>query len=297
MSTPNEVGEFLRTRRARITPEQAGVPLWGGQRRVAGLRREEVAQLAGVSTDYYARLERGNLQGVSESVIEAIARALHLDDAERGHLHDLAATANATANATARTRRPRRPAGVRAGILRTVESMTEAPAFVMNRRRDILAANPLGQALYSEMYTDPSRPINTARFAFLSPAARRFFIDWPRTADDTVANLRTDAGANPLDKDLTDLIGELVTRSDEFRTRWASHNVRYHHTGTKGIRHPVVGELRLGFEVMQLPADDGLSMVVYNAVPGSPEADGLKLLASWAADTTSPTPSEVDASA
>ena len=280
MSASNEVGEFLSTRRARITPEQAGVQLWGGQRRVAGLRREEVAQLAGVSTDYYARLERGNLQGVSDAVLESLARALQLDEPERAHLHDLAAAANVTP----RARRPKRAATVRPGILRTVEAMTDAPAFVMNRRRDIVATNPLGRALYSELYADSTRPVNTARFAFLSPAARRFFIDWDRTADDTVANLRTDAGANPFDRDLTDLIGELVTRSDEFRIRWAAHNVRYHHTGVKAIRHPIVGELRLGFEVMRLPADEGLSMIVYNAEPGTPEADGLQLLASWAAD-------------
>lgn len=280
MSASNEVGDFLSTRRARITPDRAGVQLWGGQRRVPGLRREEVAQLAGVSTDYYARLERGNLQGVSEAVLESLARALQLDEPERAHLHDLAAAANLAP----RARRPKRTATVRPGIVRTVESMVDAPAFVMNRRRDIVAANPLGRALYSEMYAEKPRPVNTARFAFLSPAARRFFIDWDRTADDTVANLRTDAGANPFDRDLTDLIGELVTRSDDFRVRWAAHDVRYHHTGVKAIRHPVVGELRLGFEVMRLPADEGLSMVVYNAEPGTPEADGLRLLASWAAD-------------
>ena len=280
MSTRDEVNEFLSSRRAKISPEQAGVQLWGGRRRVSGLRREEVAQLAGVSTDYYARLERGNLQGVSESVLDSLARALQLDEPERGHLFDLARTANEGV----RVKRKPVQTTVRAGLRRTIESMVDSPAFVMNRRRDILAENDLGRALFSELYADSARPVNTARFAFLSPRATRFFVDWERTASDTVANLRTDAGRNPFDKDLTDLIGELVTRSDEFRVRWASHDVRYHHTGTKSLRHPVVGELTLGFEVMELPADPGLSLIAYNAEPGSAAADSLRLLTSWAAE-------------
>lgn len=285
-----EVRAFLSSRRARLTPIQAGVPLYGGQRRVKGLRREEVAQLAGVSSDYYARLERGDLAGASEAVLDAVARALQLDDPERSHLFDLARAAGTGSTPAARARRsPRRPAsqGVRAGLLSTVAAISDGPAFVVNGHRDVLAANRLGQALYSAVYTSPTRapgsPANTARFAFLDPAARTFFLDWNRAADDTVANLRTDAGRDPYDKDLTDLIGELATRSEDFRLRWASHDVRYHHTGTKGIHHHVVGDLVLSFEVMTLPADPGLAMVVYSAEPGSPTADGLRVLASWAA--------------
>ena len=278
-----EMSAFLSARRARLSPAQAGVPLYGGQRRVAGLRREEVAQLAGVSTEYYARLERGNLTGVSGEVLDAVARALQLDEPERTHLFDLARSVSTpTAAARARRRASRRPS-VRASLVHTLDAITDAPAFVVSRRRDVLAANRLGRALYSELYADPVRPVNTARFAFLDPRARQFFLDWERTADDTVANLRTDAGRNPYDRALSDLIGELATRSEAFSLRWASTNVRYHHTGTKGIHHPVVGDLALSFEVMDLPADPELSLIIYNAESGTPAADALRLLASWAA--------------
>ncbi|MEJ5945754.1 helix-turn-helix transcriptional regulator [Pseudokineococcus basanitobsidens] len=280
----SQVSAFLSTRRARLTPQQAGVPLYGGQRRVAGLRREEVAQLAGVSTDYYARLERGNLAGASEEVLDALARALQLDDAERGHLHDLARTSDVPGSAARRRRTPR-AATVRPGLVRTLDAITDAPAFVVTLRRDVLAANRLGRALYAPMYESSARPVNTARFAFLDPRARDFFLDWHRTADDTVANLRTDAGRNPHDRALTDLIGELATRSEDFATRWASHDVRYHHTGTKGIHHPVVGDLVLSYEVMVLPADPDQSLITYTAEPATPAADGLRLLATWAATT------------
>jgi transcriptional regulator with XRE-family HTH domain len=275
----NEIRQFLASRRARITPQQAGLPAFGGNRRVAGLRREEVALLAGVSVDYYTRLERGNLGGVSESVLDALAGALQLDEAERGHLFDLARAANITA------RPRRRPAQqrVRPGVRRILDAMTDAPADVRNGRRDILATNRLGYALYSEMYVDPVRPANVARFVFLSPRAHVFFPDWERAANDLVANLRTEAGRNPYDRGLSDLVGELSMRSDDFRTRWAAHNVRYHHTGRKDLHHPVVGDLELTYEVMDLPADPGLSLVVYSAEPGSTSQDGLRLLASWAA--------------
>jgi transcriptional regulator with XRE-family HTH domain len=275
----NEIRQFLTSRRARITPEQAGLPAYGGNRRVAGLRREEVALLAGVSVDYYTGLERGNLGGVSESVLEALAQALQLDEAERGHLFDLARAAITTA------RPRRRPAQqrVRPGVQRILDTMTDAPADVRNGRGDILAANRLGYALYSEIFVDPVRPANVARFVFLSPRAREFFPDWEGTANDVVANLRTEAGRNPHDRALQDLVGELSTRSQEFRSRWAAHNVRYHHTGRKRLHHPVVGDLELTYEVLALPADAGLSLVVYSAEPGSASQDGLRLLASWAA--------------
>jgi transcriptional regulator with XRE-family HTH domain len=275
----NEIRQFLASRRARITPEQAGLPAYGGNRRVAGLRREEVALLAGVSVDYYTRLERGNLGGVSEGVLDALARALQLDEAERGHLIDLARAANTTI--PARSRRSTRER-VRPGVQRILDAM-DAPADVRNGRRDILAANRLGYALYSELYLDPVRPVNVARFLFLSPRAQDFFPDWEGAANDIVANLRTEAGRNPYDQGLQDLVGELSTRSQEFRTRWAAHNVRQHQTGRKRLHHPVVGDLELTYEVLALPADPGLSLVVYTAEPGSTSQDGLRLLASWAA--------------
>jgi transcriptional regulator with XRE-family HTH domain len=275
----NEIRQFLTSRRARITPEQAGLPVYGANRRVPGLRREEVALLAGVSVDYYTRLERGNLGGVSEAVLDALAQALQLDEAERGHLFDLARTANTTA------RPRRRPAQhrVRPGVQRILDAITDAPADLRNGRRDILAANRLGYALYSELFIDPVRPANMARFVFLSPRAREFFVDWEGAANDLVANLRAEAGRNPYDRGLQDLVGELSTRSEAFRTRWAAHNVRQHQTGRKQLHHPVVGDLELTYEVLALPADPGLSLVVYGAEPGSASQDGLKLLASWAA--------------
>jgi transcriptional regulator with XRE-family HTH domain len=274
----NEIRQFLTSRRAKITPEQAGLPTYGGNRRVAGLRREEVALLAGVSVDYYTRLERGNLGGVSEGVLDALARALQLDEAERGRLFDLARAATTTA----RPRRRPTPQRVRPGIQRILDAM-DAPADLRNGRRDILAANRLGSALYSELYIDPVRPANVARFVFLSPRAREFFPDWEGAANDLVANLRTEAGRNPHDRGLQDLVGELSTRSQEFRVRWAAHHVRQHQTGRKRLHHPVVGNLELTYEVLALPADPGLSLVVYSAEPGSASQDGLKLLASWAA--------------
>lgn len=271
--------DFLATRRARITPQQAGLPDFGGTRRVAGLRRAEVAMLAGVSPDYYTRLERGNLSGVSDSVLDAIARALQLDDAERSHLRDLARAANSSP----RTRRRPGKQQVRPGVRSLLDAMTDAPAFVRNGRLDILAVNPLGQALYSPAFAHLVRPVNLARFCFLAAEADGFYPDWDHAADTTVNLLRTEAGRDPYDKDLTDLVGELATRSDEFRTRWAEHNVRLHHTGVKRFQHPVVGRLDLAFEAMPLPADPGLTLTAYSAEAGTPAHDGLRLLAAWAA--------------
>jgi transcriptional regulator with XRE-family HTH domain len=273
-----EIRQFLSSRRARITPERAGLATYGSNRRVAGLRREEVALLAGVSVDYYTRLERGNLGGVSEAVLDALARALQLDEAERGHLFDLARAATTSA----RPRRRPAPQRVRPGVQRILDAM-DVPADVRNGRGDILATNRLGSALYSELYLDPVRPANVARFLFLSPRAQVFFPDWESTANDLVASLRTAAGRNPHDRGLQDLVGELSTRSQEFRVRWAAHNVRRHQTGRNRLHHPAVGDLELTYEVLALPADPGLSLVVYGAEPGSASQDGLQLLASWAA--------------
>jgi transcriptional regulator with XRE-family HTH domain len=274
----NEIREFLASRRARLSPEQAGLPAYGGNRRVPGLRREEVAMLAGVSVDYYTRLERGNLRGASEGVLDALARALQLDEAERAHLFDLARAANTTQG----TRRRPAPQRVRPGVQRMLDAMTGAPAWVRNGRMDFLAGNRLGYALYSEMFTDPVRPANNARFVFLNPRSMEFFVDWERAANDIVAILRAEAGRNPYDRALTDLIGELSTRSETFRTRWAAHDVRFHRTGRKQLHHPVVGDLDLSFEAMELPGED-LTVLAYTAEPGSPSQDSLNLLASWAA--------------
>jgi transcriptional regulator with XRE-family HTH domain len=241
MSNASEVREFLTTRRAKITPQRAGLPLYGRQRRVSGLRREEVALLAGISVEYYTRLERGNARGVSDEVLEAVSRALQLDEAEHAHLLDLARTANAE-RLRRRTSTHQR---IRPSIQRIFDAMSEIPAFVQNGRLDILYANELAAALYSDMLQDPIRPPNSARFLFLDPRARTFYVDWDSVARDIVATLRGTAGRNPYDRALSDLIGLLSTRSEEFRVRWASHDVRFHRSGTKRLQHPLVGDLTL----------------------------------------------------
>jgi transcriptional regulator with XRE-family HTH domain len=273
----SDISQFLTSRRAKVTPEQAGLPSYG-KRRVPGLRREEVASLAGLSVDYYMRLERGNLAGVSDMVLDSLAAALRLDDAERAHLFDLAKAANPAA--PKRTKPIKRR--VRPVIQQIVDSMT-SPALVRNAHADYLTANTLGRALYAPMFESPEQPPNSARFTFLDPAAVDFYPDWDRVATELVAHLRSEAGRNPHDKGLSDLVGELATRSDEFRVRWAAHNVRFHRTGTKRLHHPVVGDLDLTYETMALHADDGMTMSVYTAEPGSPSAQALDLLASWSA--------------
>ena len=279
MDTKKEIREFLTSRRARITPEQVGLASFGG-RRVPGLRREEVAVLAGVSVPYYTRLERGDMNGVSESVLEALARALELDDAERAHLFDLARAAQPT---VARPRRRQAKQRVRPEVEWTLNAITGAAAFVGNQRLDILAANQLGRALFSELYTTPGRPVNSARFVFLDSRAEAFYGDWERVASECVAILRWAAGRDPYDRDLSDLVGELATLSEAFRTRWAAHDVRFHNTGVKYFRHPVVGELSLSFNRLDLPADHGLTIFTYAAEPGSRSDEALKLLGSWEA--------------
>ncbi|GAB3837912.1 helix-turn-helix transcriptional regulator [Dactylosporangium cerinum] len=278
MDNRAEVKAFLSSRRARLTPEQAGLAGWSRNRRVPGLRRGEVADLAGVSVEYYAHLERGDLAGVSDSVLDALARALQLDEAEHQHLADLARTAGPAP----RTRRKPPAPQVRPSVARVLELMTDIPAWVGNGRGDVLAANALAEALYAPMFDEPARPANHARFIFLSPQARTFWRDWDRIASDTVAMLRTEAGRDPYDKALTDLVGELSTRSEDFRTRWAAHDVRLHRTGTKQFRHPAVGDLDLQFETMLLTADAGLAMTVFSAPAGTAADDALRLLASWA---------------
>ena len=280
MDNRAEVRQFLSTRRGRLTPEQAGLEPYGGRRRVPGLRREEVARLAGVSVDYYTRLERGNLSGVSDSVLDAIARALELDRAEHDHLYDLARAANSSgrkrAAAPAATR-------VRPELQYLLDTIAGAPAFIGNNRMDIVAANTLGYALYSDMYRGPARPANHSRFIFLDPRAHNFYTDWERAAHTNVAILRREAGRNPHDKGIAELVGELSMRSEDFRTLWAAHNVRRHYAGTKIFRHPVVGLLEVNYQVLGLEEDPGHSLTVYPPTPGTPTEESLKLLASWAA--------------
>jgi transcriptional regulator with XRE-family HTH domain len=275
-----EIREFLSTRRARITPEEAGLPAYGGNRRVQGLRREEVAMLAGVSVDYYVRMERGSLAGASDSVLEALADALRLDEAERAHLFTLARESRT------RSTRSRRaaPSTIRPAIQQVLDGMTDAPAWVSNGRLDVVATNQLARALYPPVLADPRRPANMTRFVYLNPeAAEEFFVDYDRVADDGAATLRLEAGRNPHDKALIELVGELCTRSERFRRRWASQDVKFHPSGRKRVRHPVVGELDLESESMQLSSAPGLQLYVYTAAAGTPTADALKLLASWAA--------------
>jgi len=277
VSTKDDIRDFLATRRAKITPEQSGLPVYGANRRVTGLRREEVAVLAGISVEYYTRLERGNVGGVSDSVLEGVAHALQLDEAERDHLHRLVRAAG-TRPASRRTPSRKR---VRPTIQRMLDLMP-MPAYLRNGRFDILAVNDLGRALYSPLYEESDTP-NSARFVFLSPPAAEFFLDYDKVQDDAVAFLRVEAGRDPYDRELQDLIGELSTRSERFRQRWAAHDVRYHRTGTKRLHHPLVGDLTLDFEAFELPGDEGQRLNVYTAPPHTPTAEALAMLASWSA--------------
>ena len=277
MNPKDDIREFLATRRGRITPQQSGLPVYGANRRVTGLRREEVALLAGISVEYYTRLERGQVGGVSESVLDGVAHALQLDEAERDHLYRLVRTAT--------TRRPARRAPARKRVRPTIQRMLDLmpmPAYLRNGRFDILAANDLGRALYSPLYEESPSP-NSARFVFLSPEAPEFFLDYDLVQDDAVAFLRAEAGRDAYDKELQDLIGELSTQSERFRQRWAAHDVRYHRTGTKRLHHPLVGDLVLDFEAFELPGDEGQRLNVYTAPPHTPTAEALAMLASWSA--------------
>jgi transcriptional regulator with XRE-family HTH domain len=276
VSIQQDVQEFLTTRRARITPEQAGLPSFGSKRRVTGLRREEVAMLAGVSADYYVRLERGNLRGVSEQVLDALARALQLDEVEREHLADLARASTGPVRGSRRATVSK----VRPGVLRLLESLT-TPAYVRNDHGDILAANASGFALYDRIFDRDTLPLNLAKFLFLDGRAAVFYRDWDKVADDMVAALRQEAGRNPHDKGLSDLIGELATRSQEFSARWARHNVKHHRSANKRIHHHMLGDLDVTGEALQLPGDD-LVIITYTAEPDSPAAEALRFLASWA---------------
>ncbi|TQC48956.1 XRE family transcriptional regulator [Rhodococcus sp. WS4] len=279
MDNQIEVREFLRTRRGRIGPTQAGLATGTGHRRVPGLRREEVALLAGISIDYYARMERGNLAGVSDDVLDSLSRALQLDEAETRHLYALTRAAQPQPQPIRRRKRSDDQA-VRPTLQRFLDAVTGTPTWVRNQRMDFVAANPLGHALLAPLLTDPANRGNNARFVFLDPAARTYYPTWERGADDIVADLRTYAGRNPLDKGLTDLIGELVTRSVDFRIRWSAHEARFHRSRVEHIHHPEVGELEFAYEAVELADSPGWTMFGYTTESGSPTEDRVKILGS-----------------
>jgi transcriptional regulator with XRE-family HTH domain len=294
--TRHDLKEFLSTRRSRITPEQAGLPVYAANRRVTGLRREEVALLAGISVEYYTRLERGSVGGVSDGVLDGLVHALQLDEAERDHLYRLVRTA--TTPASRANRRPPARRRVRPAIQRILDQMP-MPAYLRNGRFDVLAANDLGQALYSPLYEHaavhtPGETPNSARFVFLDPGASEFFVDFDQVADDCVAFLRAEAGRDPYNKDLSGLVGELSTRSEDFRRRWAAHDVRYHRTGRKRLHHPLVGDVELDYEAFELAGDPGQRINVYTAAPDSASAAALTMLASWSAPVRFTATSEIE---
>ncbi len=272
-----DIRDFLTTRRAKLTPDQVGLPNTG-RRRVPGLRREEVAVLAGVSPEWYTRLEKGHISGVSDDVLDAVTRALQLTDIEREHLFNLARAAKPV-----RTPRRRGKPTVPESLQRVLDSMTSTAAFVRSGRLDIIAGNALGRALYSPVLDEPRHRGNIARFDFLDPRAADYYPDYDGALSVAVALLRTEAGRNPHDPDLTALIGELATRSDAFRTRWGAHDVRTHRGGIKKFDHPAVGYLELAYDSMELVATPGLTLTAYTAEPHTRSADNLNLLASWAA--------------
>ena len=284
MDIHDDLSEFLSSRRAKLTPAEAGLPDFGGRRRVPGLRREEVALLAGMSAEYYKRLERGNASGVSEAVIDGVSRALQLDEAEHAHLYDLIRTANAGAHP--QRRKPTRKTQLTAGMQQTIDAMSTVPVFIQNGRLDFVSANRLGRALFSEMLDDTRPPANAARFVFLDPRAQTFYQDWEDNTRQMVAILRAEAGRSAYDRKLSDLIGELSTRSDLFRKLWGAHDVKEHRTGLKSIHHPVVGDLDLTFQSMDLTSDRGLQMLIFSAEPGSPSYERLQLLANWVNTST-----------
>lgn len=289
MDARQEIREFLTSRRAKLKAADVGLPDYG-VRRVPGLRREEVAVLAGVSVPYYSRLERGDVAGASDSVLDALARALRLDDAERAHLIDLARAVQPLAPPP--RRRPAKDR-TRPSVQHVLDAITGAAALLLNDRHDILAANALSRALFLELLAGLERP-NFARFIFLDPRARDFYLDWDDVARDVAAALRSTAGRKPDDRALSDLVGELSTRSEEFRREWARHDVRFHNSGIKRLHHSQVGDIELRYEGLEIMSDTDLTIYVYTADPGTRSAEMLALLGSIAAtsdaETTSTAP-------
>ncbi|MBO0985319.1 helix-turn-helix domain-containing protein [Rathayibacter sp. SD072] len=286
MDAAAEIREFLTTRRARLTPARAGLPDYGGRRRVPGLRREEVALLAGMSVEYYVRFERGNALGVSVEILDGIARALQLDAAERRHLDDLVRAATEGARSS-RRRAPAHEQRVGPGVQRLLDAMTGVPALVQNGRMDVVAINALGRALFTGLDARPGRPANFARFLFLDLRARDFYRDWDDSARQIVSLLRAESGRSPRDGVLVALIEELRAESVEFGGLWAQHDVDEHGTGAKRLRHPDVGDLDLGYEALQLTGDPGLLLLGWTAEPGSASDDALRLLGSLTATSAS----------
>lgn len=286
-----EVREFLTTRRARLTPDQVGLPTFG-TRRVPGLRRSEVAAVAGLSVEYYARLERGQIAGASAGVLDALARALQLDETERAHLFDLARAADGIPTSGRSRRRAPSKSASRPSLNWALEAIKDGVAFVRDPHQNLLATNTLGRAFYSPVVGEGGRQPNLARFQFLDPASRDFYPDWDLFAEMCVGVMRAEAGRDPHDRGLQDLIGELSTRNETFRRLWADHNVRTHGTGTKRFNHPIVGELTLAYEELAITAEPGLVLLIYTAEPGSPSAERLRLLASWAASEQAPVATE-----
>jgi transcriptional regulator with XRE-family HTH domain len=279
MDPRQDVQQFLTALRGRITPAQAGLTTFGGERRVPGLRREEVAQLAGVSTAYYTRMERGDLSGVSESVLYALVRALELDDAETAHLLDL----GRAASGPRRTPRAQPPTRVSPQVAHLIDAMADIPAVALSRLADMVASNALGRALFPHLFPADAAPLNHARYLFLDPRSQTFYADWDKSARESVSAMRLLAGQDPSDRALMALVGELATRSDQFRVWWGAHTVRTHASGTKRIQHPVVGLLTLRYETLTLPSTPGIRIATYLTDPGSPSADALNMLRSWAA--------------
>ncbi|MFI8518441.1 helix-turn-helix transcriptional regulator [Streptomyces sp. NPDC085481] len=278
MDLSAELSEFLRTRRARLKPQDVGLPEFGRHRRVPGLRREELAQLAGVSVAYYTRLEQGNGKNVSTEVLDSIARALRLSDTERAHLTHLAKPTVKKRQRAAIAR----PQKVRPGLAHLLDAMEGVPAFVLGRRGDILAWNRLARALLGDFAAWDPRERNMARMIFLDPNARDLYVDWECKATEVVSVLRLYAGMYPDDQELLSLVGELSVRSEQFRSLWAAHTVTDKGHGTKRLRHPLVGEMTLAYESLKVSGDDpDLVLVTYHAEPDSPSADALRLLAQW----------------
>ncbi|WP_425312300.1 helix-turn-helix transcriptional regulator [Planobispora rosea] len=282
MNTRAELAEFLRTRRARLRPEDVGLqPFGGARRRVPGLRREELAQLAGVSVDYYVRLEQGRTNNVSEEVLEAVARALRLSEDERAHLGNLARPAPARRRPAPRAER------VRPGLQRLLDMAEGIPAYIIGRRGDVLAWNRMAAAAFVDFGALPPAERNWARMIFLNEDVRALFADWRAKAQETVAHLRLRAGAYPDDPQLAALVGELSVKSEDFRRWWADHNVKDKTNGRKVVRNPLVGELVLDYESLRLPDDPDQVLVVYTAEAGSASEASLRLLGSWRAGETS----------
>ncbi|GAA2135546.1 helix-turn-helix transcriptional regulator [Kitasatospora kazusensis] len=285
MTTTTALRDFLRSRRARLLPRDVGLPDFGGRRRVAGLRREELAQLAGVSVDYYTRLEQGRVGNASPAVLDALARALRLDADETRHLHRIARPAAARGPAGRRAARPQR---VRPMLRVLLESLDGLPALVMGRRMEVLAWNRAASALLGDFDTAEPAARNIARITFLAPGSRTLYADWDACARENVAYLSMEAGRHPDDPELTALIGELAVKSPEFRTWWAEHPVQDKASGTKGFRHPVVGDLELFYETLRAVDDPTQALITYAPEPGSPSEDALRLLLAWTAQESTP---------